>query len=275
MTRSHRIQDAFDRAKIEQRAALIVYVCAGDPTLADTERLVPQLAEAGADLIEIGVPFSDPIADGPVIEAAAVRSLSAGTNLRGILAMVGRLRAGRFETALALMSYLNPLHRLGDLAAVAANGIDGLIIPDLPHEEAGAMRLEANALGLDLVGLAAPTTPLERLRAIGAASSGFLYYVSVTGVTGVRAELPTDLPAQLAVARTASRVPVAVGFGIDSAAQARALATHADGIIVGSALIKALQGDGGVARGLALVRELKNALVTAPREPLSTKASPC
>jgi tryptophan synthase alpha chain len=270
----HRVAQAFNRAARERRAALIVYVCAGDPALSETERLVPQLAEAGADIIEIGVPFSDPIADGPVIEAATVRALAAGTTLRGMLAMVARLRATGLDTPLMLMTYTNPLLRLSDIAGVARSGVDGLIVPDLPHDEAGALRAEAAAHDLTLSGLAAPTTPLDRLRAIGGAATGFLYYVSVTGVTGARAELPADLPAQLAAARVASRVPVAVGFGIESGAQAAALAHHADGIIVGSALVRALH-EGGAARGLALVRSLRDALDTASRDPLSTKATPC
>jgi tryptophan synthase alpha chain len=276
MMPSRRIGRAFYRRRTEQGAALIVYVCAGDPSLDETERLVPQLAAAGADIIEIGVPFSDPIADGPVIEAAAVRALAGGTTLRRILGMVTRLREGGLETPLLLMTYMNPLQRLGGLGVVAGSGIDGLIVPDLPHDEAAPLRAEAEAAGLDLVGLAAPTTPPDRLRAIGASATGFLYYVSVTGVTGARADLPPDLPAQLALARAASSVPVAVGFGIESPAQARALAPHADGIIVGSALIKALQGEEGFARGVAFVRELKAALLQAPpHEPSSTKASPC
>jgi tryptophan synthase alpha chain len=276
MMPSRRIGRAFYRRRTEQGAALIVYVCAGDPSLDETERLVPQLVAAGADIIEIGVPFSDPIADGPVIEAAAVRALAGGTTLRRILGMVARLREGGLETPLLLMTYMNPLQRLGGLGVVAESGIDGLIVPDLPHDEAPPLRAEAEAAGLDLVGLAAPTTPPDRLRAIGASATGFVYYVSVTGVTGARADLPPDLPAQLAQARAASSVPVAVGFGIESPAQARALAPHADGIIVGSALIKALQGEGGIARGVALVRALKSALLQAPPiEPSSTKASPC
>jgi tryptophan synthase alpha chain len=268
-----RIGLAFSRRKAEQRAALIVYICAGDPSLADTERLIPQLAAAGADIIEIGVPFSDPIADGPVIEAASVRALQGGTTPRRILGMVSRLRAAGLETPLVLMTYLNPLQRLGGLVAVAKSGVDGLIVPDLPHEEAEPLRIEAEAAGLDRIALAAPTTPPDRLRAIAASATGFLYYVSVTGVTGARAELPASLPAELRAARAASNVPVAVGFGIESAAQARALAPHADGIIVGSALIKALQGEGGFARGIALVRDLKAALDRTP--PSSTKAPPC
>jgi tryptophan synthase alpha chain len=260
MIATSRIAAAFARSKREGRGTLIAYVCAGDPSLPATERLVPELVVAGADIIELGVPFSDPIADGPVIQAAAERALAAGTTLKGILAMVRRLRAAGLDAPLALMSYLNPVHALNDLGSIAEAGVDGLILPDVPLDEAPPWRAAVEALGMDLIPLAAPTTTKARLAAIGASASGFLYYVSVTGVTGSRAELPAELPSQLAAARAASRAPVAVGFGIESPAQARALALHADGVIVGSAIVKALHGPGGRAATLALVRALADAM---------------
>ena len=262
MSRVSRVSRAFTRAKEERRAALIVYVCAGDPSLEVTERLVHRLVESGADIIELGVPFSDPIADGPVIQAASERALAAGTTLRRILAMVKRLRGQGLDAPLALMSYLNPIHALGEpaIGSVADAGVDALILPDVPYDEAPPWRAAIEAAGMDLVGLAAPTTDEARLRAIGASSSGFLYYVSVTGVTGVRAALPESLPSQLRAARAVSRVPVAVGFGVDSPAQARALAAHADGVIVGSAVVQHLHGPDGEATALAFVRALAEAL---------------
>ncbi len=259
-----RIERAFATAKQEGRAALIVYISAGDPSLAATSRLVPELSRAGADIIELGVPFSDPIADGPVIQAASERALAGGTSLRAILELVEKLRGDGCDSPLALMSYLNPIHALGDLGAVARVGVDGLILPDLPFDEDGpwaSMSTAVRQLGMDMVPLAAPTTSRERLAKIGAAASGFLYFVSITGVTGARAALPAELGAQLAAARAVSRAPVAVGFGVDSPAQARALAAHADGVIVGSALIQRL-ASGGEAAAVAFVRELAQSLRT-------------
>jgi tryptophan synthase alpha chain len=255
-----RIDLAFDRAKKEGRAALIIYVCAGDPSLEVTARLVPRLARAGADIIELGVPFSDPIADGPVIQAASERALRAGTTLRKVLSMVTELRAQGCGAPLALMSYLNPIHALGAVSPIAQAGVDALIIPDLPHDEAPPWRDAIARSGMSLIPLAAPTTSPERLAAIGASASGFLYFVSVAGVTGVRRELPPELHAQLTAARKASRVPVAVGFGIESPEQARALASHADGVIVGSAIVKALQEPDGERLVVARVRALADAL---------------
>jgi tryptophan synthase alpha chain len=258
----NRLQTVLEESRRAGRKALVVYVCAGDPDLASTEWLVPRLAEAGADVIELGVPFSDPLADGPTIQAASQRALLSGTSLAGVLDLVERLRQGRCQVPLVLFGYLNPILRMGlaPFAARAAQaGADGVLVPDLPLEEAGPLRQLTESQGLSLVLLAAPTTPPARLRAIGAATSGFLYFVSVTGVTGVRAELPADLPSQLAFARAATEVPVAVGFGISTPAQAHALSRHADAVVVGSALVEALHRSGPDA-GLALVRSLAAAM---------------
>ncbi len=263
-----RIDRAFATAKQEGRAALIVYIAAGDPSLAATSRLVPALARAGADIVELGVPFSDPIADGPVIQAASERALASGASLAAILGLVESLRAEGCGVPLALMSYLNPIHALGDLGAIARAGVDGLILPDLPFDEEGpwaSMCAAVRESRMDMIPLAAPTTSRDRLARIGAAASGFLYFVSVTGVTGARAELPAELGSQLAAARAASRAPVAVGFGVDSPKQARALAANADGVIVGSALIQRL-ASGGEDAAVAFVRELAHNLRTIQTE---------
>ena len=277
MTR-RRIDHALVQARAERRSALVVYLCAGDPDLAATERLVPRFIQAGADVIELGVPFSDPIADGPVIQAASERSLAKGTTLEGVLALVHRLRGQGCDAAIALMSYLNPIHALGDSGAIARAGVDGLILPDLPFDDAApwtTMRASVADLGMDLIPLAAPTTPPNRLATIGGAASGFLYFVSVTGVTGTRASLPPELPAQLAAARAVSRVPVAVGFGIDSPAQARALAEHADGVIVGSALVRLLSTSGEDA-AVDFVHDLSAALKsTEPAPTPHSRAHSC
>jgi tryptophan synthase alpha chain len=260
----NRLEHVLGEARRAGRKALVVYICAGDPDLATTERLVPALAEAGADVIELGVPFSDPLADGPTIQAASQRALLSGTSLSGVLQLVGRLRASHCEVPLVLFGYMNPILRMGlqpFVQQATEAGADGILVPDLPLEEARELGALAEARGLSLVLLAAPTTPPERLRAIGAATRGFLYFVSVTGVTGARVELPEDLPAKLAEARAATRVPLAVGFGVSTAEQAGALSAHADAVVVGSAIVDTLHRGGGDAQAaLALVRSLAAAM---------------
>ncbi len=260
----NRIDRQFASARAAGRPSLIVYLCAGDPDLASTERLVPALAAAGADVIELGVPFSDPLADGPTIQAAGERALRSGTTLAGILAMVARLRGDGCDVPLVLMGYMNPIVRMGVESFVARSaeaGVDGFIVPDLPLEEADPLGNAAAARGLALVLLAAPTTPPERMRRIGQRTRGFLYFVSITGVTGARAALPADLPARLDAVRAASAAPVAIGFGISTPEQARALAEHSDAVVVGSALVAEIARSGGKADGpVALVRALAEAV---------------
>lgn len=260
----NRLEGLFAESRRTGRKALVVYVCAGDPDLATTERLVPALARAGADVIELGVPFSDPLADGPTIQAASQRALASGTSLIGVLELVRRLRRGGCTVPLVLFGYMNPIVRMGLAPFVATAtdaGADGLLVADLPLEESFALGKLAEAAGLSLVLLAAPTTPPARLAAIGRATRGFLYFVSVTGVTGARTELPADLPAKLAEVRAATAMPVAVGFGVSTPAQAGALAAHADAVVVGSALVAALrQGGEDFKPALALVRSLAAAV---------------
>jgi tryptophan synthase alpha chain len=259
----NRLDRHFQEARGAGRKSLVVYLCAGDPDLAATERLVPALAEAGADVIELGVPFSDPLADGPTIQAAAERALRSGTSLSGILELVARLRRS-CEVPLVLMGYMNPIVRMGVEAFVSRSadvGVDGFIVPDLPLEESGALGDAAAAKGLSLVLLAAPTTPPDRLRILGERTRGFLYFVSITGVTGARAALPAELPSRLDAVRATSVAPVAVGFGISAPEQARALAEHADGVVVGSALVAEIARSGGAIEGpVALVRSLAEAV---------------
>jgi tryptophan synthase alpha chain len=260
----NRLERHFETARRNGRKSLIVYLCAGDPDLAATERLVPALAAAGADVIELGVPFSDPLADGPTIQLAAERALRSGTTLTGILDLVDRLRGQGCDVPLVLMGYMNPIVRMGVDAFVARSaevGVDGFIVPDLPLEEAETLGAAAAARGLALVLLAAPTTPPDRLRTIGSRTRGFLYFVSITGITGARAALPADLPARLDAVRAASKAPVAVGFGISTPEQARALAEHADGVVVGSALVAEIARSGGKIDGpVAFVRSLAEAV---------------
>lgn len=259
-----RIALAFERARAEERKSLVAYLCAGDPSLDATERLVPALAAAGADVIELGVPFSDPIADGPTIQAASQRALDAGTTLSKVLDRVARLRRQGCAVPLVLMGYLNPIVAMGVetfCARAAEAGVDGLIVPDLPFDEASELSEGAAKHGIDLILLAAPTTLPERLAEIGRRTRGFLYFVSVTGVTGARAELPTDLPERLAAVKACTSVPVAVGFGIATPEQARALSAHADAVVVGSAIVKAVDAaKGEVAPVATLVRTLAEAL---------------
>jgi tryptophan synthase alpha chain len=262
--REGRIAKAFARAKEERRRALVAYLCAGDPSLAATERLVPAIEKAGADVIELGIPFSDPIADGPVIQAASQRALAAGVSLPKVLEAVARMRQGGVSAPLVLMGYANPmvamgLERFAETASRA--GVDGAIVPDLPLEAAEPAAALFEKVGMDLVLLAAPTTPPERLARIAERTRGFLYFVSVTGVTGARADLPSELPSQLAKARELSRAPVAVGFGVSTPEQARLLAAHADGVVVGSAIVRAIERAGGEPGPVAeLVRSLREAI---------------
>jgi tryptophan synthase alpha chain len=267
----NRLERQFGEVRAAGRRSLLVYLCGGDPDLASTERLVPALAAAGADIIELGVPFSDPLADGPTIQLASERALRSGTTLSGILDLVGRLRGRGCEVPLVLMGYMNPIVRMGVdvfVARSAAAGVDGFIVPDLPLEESGALGDAASAKGLSLVLLAAPTTPPDRLRSIGQRTRGFLYFVSVTGVTGARAALPPDLPSRLDAVRAATAAPVAVGFGVSAPEQARALAAHADGVVVGSAVVAEIARSAGALEGpVALVRSLAEAVHSVRRGP--------
>jgi tryptophan synthase alpha chain len=264
-----RIGRAFTRAATERRAALVVFVEAGDPDLGVTERLLPALAEAGADVIELGIPFSDPIADGPVIQRASERALLAGTTLARTLDLLAHLRRGGLEAAVVLFGYANPVLAMGeeDFARRArAAGADGVLLTDLPAEEAAGFLRLLRKEGLDLVFLVAPTSPDERLRKAGALSRGFLYLVSRTGVTGARPELAEGLDELVRrVKIQAPRPPLAVGFGISTADQAAIVARLADGVVVGSALVSAMEnavreGLDPVAAAAGRVRDLAAAV---------------
>jgi tryptophan synthase alpha chain len=234
-----RIADTFARCLEEQRPALVTYVMGGDPDLAGSAALALACVEGGADILEIGVPFSDPIADGVTIQLAAGRALRHGTTPRDCLEVVRAVRA-RSSVPVALMGYLNPLISAGFeafAAEAAAAGADAFIIPDLLPEEAGELGEIARRHGLALIFLLAPTSTPARVEAAARAASGFLYFVSVTGVTGARSELPPDLTARVAAVRAASPVPVVIGFGVSTPEQARLLGSLADGVVVGSAIV--------------------------------------
>jgi len=265
-----RITDTLATCKAAGRAALIPFVTAGDPDMATTRRLLRAMVEAGADVIEIGVPFSDPMADGPVLQRASGRALAGGTSLVRVLELIAEMR-GELRVPLVLFGYYNPFFRYG-LAAIArdakAAGVDALLCVDLPPEEAGPLRRELDAVGLDLISFLASTTPPARVKAIARQATGFLYFVSVLGVTGGRTELPADLPDLVRRVHGVTDVPVAVGFGVQSAEQAAWVAGFADGVIVGSAIAKVVEEHAGkdcVAPVAAFVGDLAKAVRAARR----------
>ncbi|OUI95930.1 tryptophan synthase subunit alpha [Acetobacter indonesiensis] len=238
-----RIAARFQSLAAQGRGALIPYLEAYDPDLETSLALLKAMPDAGADLIEIGMPFSDPSADGPVIQAAARRGLKAGATLPGVLAMVTEFRKDNAETPVILMGYLNPIEAYGyDRFCIdaAKAGVDGLIIVDLPPEEADVIEKPAEDAGLDIIRLVAPTTSDDRLRYVLSHASGFVYYVSITGITGTRAASTDDLKAALPRIRAATSLPVAIGFGIRSPQQAATAASIADGAVVASALLATL-----------------------------------
>ena len=237
-----RISRTFDQLEKRSQAALIPFIMAGDPDIKTTEALVLRMAEGGADMIELGVPFSDPIADGPTIQAASERALQKGVNLKEVLYMAERLSG--INTPLVLMAYFNPVLRYGlrdFVESCGRSGVDGMIIPDLPPEEAGQWIRDARKMSLDTVFLIAPTSPPDRIRLVSGYSRGFIYYVSVTGVTGARENLPDDLEPAVKRIKEQSEKPVAVGFGISTAEQAKGIGLFADGVIVGSAIVKMIE----------------------------------
>ena len=233
-----RIAEKFRELRARNEAALIPFIMAGDPTMETTARLVIELEARGADLVELGVPFSDPMADGPANQRAGTRGLRAGATLPAILSMVADLRK-KTDIPLILFGYYNPILHYGceRLSADAARaGVDGLLAVDLPPEEAAELAKPARANGLDIIYLLAPTTPLERSRMVARSASGFLYYVSVTGVTGARTTLADDLGANVRQLRGVTDLPIGVGFGISKPEQAAEVAAFADAVIVGSAI---------------------------------------
>src|SRR5689334_19075267 len=249
-----RLDQTFQRLKAEGKKALIAYLMAGDPSLAETEQLVLALEKSGADIIELGVPFSDPIADGPVIQQAAERALRSGTTLRGILSLVERVRR-QSQIPLVFMAYYNSIHAFGHdrfCREAAASGVDGLIVPDMPPDEAGPLQGPAAAAGLQLIFLLAPTSTAERRAYVARHSHGFVYYVSLTGITGAALGRVSEIGRNVDQIRKLSKTPIAVGFGITTPQDAAEVSAVADGIIVGSAIVKQIaagqQEQGMVAR---------------------------
>ena len=242
-----RISDTFRRLKAQDRRALIPFITAGHPNIQTTRSLLPALQRAGADLIEIGVPFSDPIADGPVIQRSSQQALSNGITLRDILPLVADLRE-ELEVPLVLFSYVNPVLQFGidDFTREAANaGVDGVLLSDLPLEEAAEIRDKLSNRSIDLILLAAPTSTDERLQAIAESASGFIYAVSRTGVTGARDQLTNESAALVQRLRVFTDLPVAVGFGISTADQIAQVWQYADAAVVGSAIVNKIEENAG------------------------------
>ncbi len=238
-----RIGRKFEELARKTELGLVTYFTAGDPSIEGTEAIVLRAAESGADVIELGIPFSDPVADGPTIQRASERALRAGTTLEKVLGLVATLRK-KTEVPLVLFGYFNPILQRGltDFARKAsAAGADGVLVTDMTPEESSEYRSTMHANGLDTIFLAAPTSTDERLKRIADASSGFLYVISRTGVTGAKDSLPEELPAMVRRARKFTRLPIAVGFGISVAAQVTILGGIADAVVVGSSLVAEIQ----------------------------------
>lgn len=247
---SDRIKRYFARAKAEGRGAFVAYLTMGYPTLAQSEAAVDDLVAGGVDIVELGVPFSDPFADGAVIRSAAYEALKQGVTLDGVLAAAKRIRARHPETGLVVFTYYNLIFSKGLEAfaqAAADAGIDAVLSVDLPLEERDELLDVLRPHGLTVVPLIAPNTPLERVVASAAGlDDTFLYVITVKGTTGVRTELPADLTARLDAIRAAVKIPIAAGFGISTRAQAEVVSRHADGFVVGSALVKRLGAEGSL-----------------------------
>jgi tryptophan synthase alpha chain len=258
-----RIQERFARLRKAGEKALLPFITAGDPDLATTAELVIAMVDAGADAIELGVPFSDPIADGPTIQRASERALASGTTLRRILALVKQLRP-QVPIPLLLMGYANPFYALGAegfAQEAAAAGVDGIICPDLPPEEGADLYGALEKAGVDAVLLAAPTTTPQRLALLAQRTRGFLYCVSLTGVTGARAAVAQGVEASVRAAKALRDVPVCVGFGVSTPAHAAEIGRYADGVVVGGAIVdrieRAKSRDAAVSAVARFVGELK------------------
>ena len=272
-----RIDRRFAALKKEGRAALVTFTMAGDPDYETSLAIAKALPKAGADVIELGMPFTDPMADGPAIQAAGLRALKAGQRMTKTLALVSEFRKGDNETPIVLMGYYNPIYVYGVdkfLTDVKSAGVDGLIVVDLPPEEDEELCVPALKAGLNFIRLATPTTDDNRLPAVLKNTSGFVYYISITGITGSAAPDTAKVAAAVTRIKRHSKLPVAVGFGVKTADQARAFAESADGVVVGSALMDALRqsldkngkaGPGTVKAVTALVTSLAEGLRSARR----------
>ncbi|HUH65130.1 MAG TPA: tryptophan synthase subunit alpha [Syntrophales bacterium] len=261
-----RIENKFGDLKQKNQKALVVYLTAGDPGLETTRRLVLSLQEAGADIVEIGVPFSDPTADGPIIQAASQRALRSGVTLSGILDMIENLRSD-CEIPIVLFGYYNPIFSYGsEQFALRAKkvGVDCILVVDLPPEESHELRQYTDPAGLDFISLIAPTTNDGRIRQISKNATGFLYYISITGVTGTAKPVAENIKTDVARIRRTTSLPVVIGFGISAPVQASEIASYADGIVVGSAFVNLIEKNSNAENLIQIassfVRDIKSTL---------------
>jgi len=257
-----RIDQTFAKRKAEGVAVFIAYMMGGDPDRAASQKLLNAMPEAGVDIIELGIPFTDPMADGPVIEEAGIRAQAGGASLSSVLEMATEFRRGNDITPIIVMGYCNPIHHMGyaEFAKAAkAAGIDGAIIVDLPPEEDAELRAAFDDHDLALIRLATPTTDAQRLPKVVAGTKGFVYYVSMTGITGASFAQAASVKEQVATVRAASGLPVAVGFGVKTPERAADIAKDADGVVVGTAIVKTFHETGHDA-AIELIRSLADAV---------------
>ncbi|MDD5668463.1 MAG: tryptophan synthase subunit alpha [Candidatus Omnitrophica bacterium] len=243
----NRIDELFQKLRAAKKKAFIAFITAGYPDLETTEGLIREFESIGVDLVELGVPFSDPIADGPVIQEASYEALKKNTTLPAILRMVKRVRAD-VSMPLCLMSYYNPIFTYGEkrfISDAVSSGVDGIIIPDLPPEEGVELSRESSRAGLDTIFFLSPTTHADRVKTVAQASTGFIYYISLTGVTGARRSLPRDIKTGVAEVKRFTHKPVCVGFGVSSPEQVKDIQGVADGVIVGSAIVRVIRENAG------------------------------
>jgi tryptophan synthase alpha chain len=262
-----RIEKTFAELKRKGEKALVAYITAGYPDLGTTKQLIPALERAGVDVLEVGVPFSDPTADGPVIQAASQAALKNGTTLDRVLHLIGDLRDS-VQIPLVLFSYYNPIFSMGTetfALRAAAAGVDGVLVVDLPAEESAELRSATDPAGIDFIPLVAPTTGADRARKVVKAATGFVYYISVTGVTGTRGPEVEESRRNIGMIRTLTPLPVVVGFGVAAPLQAREIGGLADGVVVGSAFVKLIGEKAGERDGTAAVEAYAASLKTALR----------
>lgn len=239
-----RIEKKFKDLRLTKKKAFVVFLTCGYPNMRITERLISKLSQIGVDVIELGVPFSDPLADGPTIQEASSRALKNKINLNSVLGLVKKIRKRKITTPICIMTYYNPIFCFDEgrfIRMARQSGVDGIIIPDLPPEEGQGLIRLARRVNLDTIFFLSPTSNLARIRYISRVSRGFIYYVSLTGVTGERANLPKDLIKNLTTIKRATRLPVCVGFGVSSPQQVKQIYRFADGVIVGSAIINRIK----------------------------------
>lgn len=265
---SDRLKQKLDTLKAHGKKGLISFVTAGDPNIAVSQEILNGLPGAGADIIELGMAFTDPVADGPVIQNASQRALKSGINVQKTLDMVRTFREQNNDTPIVLMGYYNPVYAYGVDGFVqdaAEAGVDGLIIVDLPPEEDAELRIPAQTAGIDIIRLLTPTTDEDRLPALLDGASGFLYYVAVAGITGTKSAALEDLKPRIAAIKQATQLPVAIGFGIKTPDDARAMAALSDAVVVGSAIVNVIANDPGNAKAvLAYVNGLADAVHGVP-----------